>query len=124
MNKNPEKKFGILFFFVFAIIAFYPLLSSGEIKLLFLIPALIFLVLAFIKPILLRPLNFAWIKLGEILGKVIAPIVMFFLFFLIVTPIGLLVRFFGKDLLKTKFSKDNSYWIKREKNIGTMKKQF
>ena len=80
--------------------------------------------LAFIKPILLRPLNFAWIKLGEILGKVIAPIVMFFLFFLIVTPIGLLVRLFGKDLLKTKFSKDNSYWIKREKNIGTMKKQF
>ena len=124
MNKNPEKKFGILFFFVFVIIAFYPLLSSGEIKLLFLIPALIFLVLAFIKPILLRPLNFAWIKLGEILGKVIAPIVMFFLFFLIVTPIGLLVRLFGKDLLKTKFSKDNSYWIKREKNIGTMKKQF
>tara|TARA_B110000914_G_C15388162_1_gene411098 strand:+ start:301 stop:675 length:375 start_codon:yes stop_codon:yes gene_type:complete len=124
MNKNPEKKFGILFFFVFVIVAFYPLLSSGEIKLLFLIPALIFLVLAFIKPILLRPLNFAWIKLGEILGKVIAPIVMFFLFFLIVTPIGLLVRLFGKDLLKTKFSKDNSYWIKREKNIGTMKKQF
>jgi len=124
MNKNPEKKFGILFFFVFAIIAFYPLLSSGEIKLLFLIPALIFLVLAFIKPILLRPLNFAWIKLGEILGKVIAPMVMFFLFFFIVTPIGLLVRLFGKDLLKTKFSKDNSYWIKREKNIGTMKKQF
>ena len=81
MNKNPEKKFGILFFFVFVIIAFYPLLSSGEIKLLFLIPALIFLVLAFIKPILLRPLNFAWIKLGEILGKVIAPMVMFFLFF-------------------------------------------
>tara|TARA_B110000971_G_scaffold62331_1_gene63734 strand:- start:888 stop:1262 length:375 start_codon:yes stop_codon:yes gene_type:complete len=124
MNKNPEKKFGILFFFVFVIIAFYPLLSSGEIKLLFLIPALIFLVLAFIKPILLRPLNFAWIKLGEILGKVIAPMVMFFLFFFIVTPIGLLVRLFGKDLLKTKFSKDNSYWIKREKNIGTMKKQF
>ena len=124
MNKNPEKKFGILFFFVFVIVAFYPLLSSGEIKLLFLIPALIFLVLAFIKPILLRPLNFAWIKLGEILGKVIAPMVMFFLFFFIVTPIGLLVRLFGKDLLKTKFSKDNSYWIKREKNIGTMKKQF
>ena len=124
MNTNQEKKFGILFFFVFTIIAFYPFLTDGKIRLFFFIPALIFLTLAFLKPSLLKPLNSAWIKLGEILGRVIAPIVMFLLFFIIVTPIGLLVRMFGKDLLKIKFTKDSSYWIKREKNIGTMKKQF
>ena len=124
MNKSSEKSFGILFFVVFVIIAFYPILSNGQIRYLFLIPAIIFLTLAFLKPTLLKPFNSAWIKLGETLGKIIAPIVMFLLFFLIVTPMGLLVRMFGKDLLKIKFSKDNSYWIKREKNIGTMKKQF
>jgi hypothetical protein len=124
MDKNTEKSFGILFFLVFVVISFYPILSGGQIRLLFLIPAIIFLILAFLKPVVLRPLNIAWIKLGEILGRVIAPIVMFLLFFLILTPIGLLVRLFGKDLLKIKFSKNNSYWIKREKSIGTMKKQF
>ena len=124
MNANPEKKFGILFFFVFAIIAFYPFLTGAQINFFFFIPALVFLTLAFLNPSLLKPLNSAWIKLGEILGRVIAPIVMFLLFFIIVTPIGLLVRFFGKDLLKIKFTKVGSYWIKREKNIGTMKKQF
>ena len=40
------------------------------------------------------------------------------------TPIGILMRLFGKDLLNIKFNKDKSYWIKREKNINTMKRQF
>jgi len=124
MNRSTEKSFGILFFIVFMIIAFYPILNSEKIKFLFFIPAFIFLILAYLKPNLLKPLNSAWVKIGEILGRVIAPIVMFLLFFIIVTPIGLLVRLFGKDLLKIKFTKDSSYWIKREKNIGTMKKQF
>ena len=64
------------------------------------------------------------VKFGEILGRVIAPIVMAFVYFVIVTPIGLLMRMIGKDLLNTKFSKEKSYWIKREKNIGPMKRQF
>jgi hypothetical protein len=124
MNRSTEKSFGILFFFVLMIIAFYPILNSEKIRFLLFIPAFIFLILAYLKPNLLKPLNLAWVKLGEILGRVLAPIVMFLLFFIIVTPIGLLVRLFGKDLLKIKFTKDDSYWIKREKNIGTMKKQF
>ena len=68
--------------------------------------------------------NLLWIKFGELLGRVVAPIVMAAVFFLILTPIGLLMRMIGKDLLNIKFSKDNSYWIKREKNIGSMKRQF
>tara|TARA_B100001996_G_C18466714_1_gene518284 strand:+ start:369 stop:617 length:249 start_codon:yes stop_codon:yes gene_type:complete len=73
---------------------------------------------------ILSPLNLAWVKFGEILGRFIAPIVMAIVFFLIITPIGLFMRIIGKDLLNTKFSKDRSYWMKREKNIGTMKRQF
>ena len=66
----------------------------------------------------------AWVKFGKILGKIVAPIVMGVIYFIIITPIGLFLRLIGKDLLQTKFSKNNSYWIKREKNIGPMKRQF
>ena len=124
MNRSTEKSFGVLFFLLFIIIGFYPILKDEKIKFLFFIPAFIFLILAFLKPNLLKPLNLVWIKLGEILGRIIAPTIMFLLFFLILTPVGLIVRLFGKDLLKTKFTKENSYWIKRKNKIGTMKKQF
>ena len=55
---------------------------------------------------------------------IISPIVMFFIYFAFVTPIAIILRLFRKDLLKTKFTKSKSYWINREKNIGSMKKQF
>ena len=72
-----------------------------------------------------RQLNNLWIKFGEILGKVIAPIVMAVVYFLILTPISLLVRLFGKDLIEMKFNNNiKSYWIKRKKHLGTMDKQF
>jgi hypothetical protein len=63
-------------------------------------------------------------KFGEMLGKIIAPIIMSLIFFTVITPIGLLTRLTGKDLLKLKFSKKNSYWIKRNKTLGSMKMQF
>ena len=72
----------------------------------------------------LTPLKKGWIKLGEILGKFIAPIVMGFIYFVVITPIGILLRLFGKDLLNIKFNKNKSYWIKRAKDINTMKRQF
>ena len=49
---------------------------------------------------------------------------MMVIFFLVLTPISLIVRVFGKDLLKLRATKKNSYWIKRENNINTMDKQF
>ena len=76
------------------------------------------------QPKLLKPLNHSWIKLGEILGKIIAPLVMALVFFVVLTPTSLLVRIFGKDLLRLKFSKKDTYWLKRSKNVTTMDKQF
>ena len=66
----------------------------------------------------------AWTKFGEKIGKVIAPIIMGVVYFIVITPTSLFLRMFGKDLLKIKFSKNTTYWIKRKKNITSMKKQF
>jgi len=125
MKRSSEKSFGILFFIVFAIIGLYPLLSFNFVRIWALVIALIFLFLGLAKPSVLKPLNTGWIKLGEILGKIIAPIVMLLVFFIVITPIGLMLRLFGKDILGLKFSeKVKTYWITRDKNIGSMKRQF
>jgi hypothetical protein len=124
MKKSSEKSFGILFSIVFLLIAIWPLLSDDIIRIWSLAISIIFLTVALLKQKLLKPLNKAWIKFGEVLGGIIAPIVMALIYFFILTPISFTVRIFGKDLLKLKISKDKSYWIKREKNITTMDKQF
>ena len=124
MKKSSEKSFGILFSIVFFLIAFWFFLEDGKVTFWALALSFIFLIVAFLKKELLKPLNIAWIKLGEVLGKIIAPLVMALIFFFMLTPLSFIIRIFGKDLLKLKLSKDNSYWIKREKNITTMDKQF
>mgnify|MGYP001470984781 CR=1 FL=1 len=125
MNKiSSNRSFGILFCIVFAIIAVWPIFNDGSLRIWPIPISLIFLTLGLLNSKLLNPLNLAWIKFGELLGKIIAPIIMAIIYFIIVTPIGLFMRLIGKDLLNIKFTKDNSYWIKREKNIGSMKRQF
>ena len=123
-KKENNKSFGILFFIIFLLIALWPLLNSEFIRMWALGIASIFLVLGLINSKILTPVKKSWIKLGEILGKIIAPIVMGLIYFLIITPIGLLMRLVGKDVLNLKFNKNDSYWIKRAKNINTMKRQF
>tara|TARA_B100001248_G_C27159373_1_gene352739 strand:- start:239 stop:622 length:384 start_codon:yes stop_codon:yes gene_type:complete len=125
-NKNiNNKSFGLLFFVVFLLIGLYPIYKGNNPNIYFLLISLPFLVLGLLNSKILTPLNKAWIKLGEILGRIIAPLVMAIVYFLILTPVSLFVRLFGKDLISLKFN-DNlkSYWIKREKNLGTMDKQF
>jgi hypothetical protein len=124
MKKSSNKSFGILFFIVFLLIGIWPILKQGDIRPIILIISFVFLILGLLNSNLLTPLNNGWIKFGEILGRIIAPIVMSLIFFTILTPIGIIVKVFGKDLLKTKLSKEKSYWIVREKNIGSMKRQF
>ena len=124
-KRSSNRSFGLLFFLVFLVIAFWPLTKKSEINLYLISIALIFLVLGLLNSKILSPLNKAWIKLGEILGRIVAPVVMALVYFIILTPISLLVRLFGKDLIGMKFSNDiKSYWIKRKKNLGSMDKQF
>tara|TARA_X000001036_G_C20554686_1_gene755848 strand:+ start:523 stop:894 length:372 start_codon:yes stop_codon:yes gene_type:complete len=122
--KNSSKNFGILFFIIFLIYGLWPLLNQDAIRVWSLVIGLIFLILALLNSKILNPLSSLWIKFGELLGKIISPLVMAFIYFLIITPIAIIIRLSRKDLLKTKFNSSSSYWIKRLKNIGSMKKQF
>ena len=129
MNHNEVKigsnrSFGIVFFVVFVLIAIYPLINNDEIRLWSLVISIIFLILGIFNSKILTPLNRIWFKFGLLLGKIISPIIMFLVYFTVVTPTGLLLRLFNKDILNLKFNKKSSYWINKEKNIGTMKDQF
>ena len=124
-TQSLNRSFGIVFFIVFLAIGLWPFLSSGEIRIWSIIISLIFLILGLLNSKILTPLNRLWTKFGELLGKIIAPIVMAAVYFLVLTPVSFLTKILGKDLLKLKFSnKTNSYWIKREKDLGPMNKQF
>ena len=121
---SSNRSFGILFSTLFAIIAFWPIINGNPLRLWSIPISVIFLVLGLLNSKLLNPINIVWVKFGELLGIIIAPLVMALIYFIILTPIGLFMRLIGKDLLNTKFSKNRSYWIKREKKIGSMKRQF
>ena len=124
-NKKNNRSFGVLFFIVFFTIGLWPLLSSKDPILFFIIIAIAFLILGLTNSQFLTPINKLWVKFGELLGRIIAPIVMFIIYSIILTPLSLLIRISGKDLLKLKYlKKSNSYWIKRNKDLGSMNKQF
>ena len=124
-NKSSNRSFGILFFIVFLVIGLWPIINQNDPNIYLILISIIFLILGLLNAKILSPLNLIWIKIGELLGKIIAPIVMAIIYFIILTPISLIVRLFGKDLLGLKFTKQiKTYWINRKKEIGSMKKQF
>jgi len=123
--KENNKGFGIVFFIVFILIGFWPVIDGNNPRILFFPIAIIFLILGLLNSKILTPLNKLWGKFGELLGKIIPPVVMAAVYFLILTPISFLTKILGKDLLKIRFSnKTNSYWINRKKDLGPMNKQF
>ena len=122
---SSNRSFGLLFFIVFLAISLWPLKSQEDLRLWAFILALIFFVLGILNSKFLTPLNKLWMKFGIFLGSIISPFVMGVVFFMVVTPVGLIMRFLGKDLLRIKKSKFvSTYWISREKQNNTMKKQF
>ena len=121
---SSNRSFGIVFFVVFLLIALYPLIYNGEIRIWSLIISLIFLILGLINSRILTPLNKLWFKFGILLGKIVSPIIMGIIFFLVVTPIGFIMRILGKDLLNLKFNANKSYWIEKTGPKSKMKNQF
>ena len=124
-SQNSNRSFGLLFFIVFIVVGLWPVIKGETANIYLILISLFFLIFGLINSKILSPFNKAWIKFGEILGLIIAPIIMALVYFIILTPISLIVRMFGKDLLGLKFlKKQDTYWIKRVKKLGTMKKQF
>ena len=121
---SSNKSFGIVFFVVFLLISLYPLLNNESIRIWSLVVSLIFLILGILDFKILSPLNKIWFKFGILLGKVISPIIMGIIFFLVVTPIGFIMRLLGKDVLNLKYSNNKSYWIEKSGPKSKMKNQF
>ena len=121
---GSNRSFCIVFFIVFLLIAIYPLINSQGLNIWSLIIAVIFLFLGLINSKILTPLNKLWFKFGILLGRIVSPIIMGVIFFLVVTPTALIMRAIGKDLLNLKFNEDKSYWIEKTGPKSKMKNQF
>ena len=121
---GSNRSFGIVFFIVFLLIALYPLINSDGIRMWSVILSLIFLVLGLLDSKILTPLNKIWFKFGILLGRVISPLIMGVIFFFVVTPIGLIMRILGKDLLNLKYNNNKTYWIEKTGPKSKMKNQF
>ena len=122
---SSNRNFGLVFFVIFLIVALWPLKSGEDIRLWSLVISIIFFILGVINSKLLMPLNKLWFKFGILLGSIVSPIIMGIVYFAVVTPTGVLMRLLGKDLLRmSKVKNTSTYWIKRDKQKNTMKKQF
>jgi hypothetical protein len=121
---SSNRSFGIVFFSVFLLIAIFPFLNNGELRIWSLVVSFIFLVLGLLNSKLLFPLNKLWFRFGIFLGKIVSPLVMIIIFFIVVTPISFLMKIFRKDVLNLKFHDKNSYWMDKTEAKSTMKKQF
>ena len=121
---SSNRSFGIVFFVFFLIISLWPLKIGQDIRLWSLVISIIFLLLGLFNSKLLTPLNRIWFKFGLLLGKVVSPVIMGVVFFFVVTPTGLIMKFLGKDLLNLKKSNSKSYWVEKKNENTSMKKQF
>jgi len=112
-----NKKFGVFFSVVFLILYFY--LSN----ILFLSLSLLFLFFSFFYTNALQPLNDLWFKLGMLLGNIVSPVVLGFIFFLLITPISVIGKIFKRNPLKINLDKNiKTYWITRDN--GFTKEDF
>ena len=121
---SSNKNFGIVFFIVFLLIGIYPFLNGNDFRIWSLLISLVFLILGLINSKILTPLNKLWFKFGLFLGKIVSPLVMGFIFFIVVTPTGIIMRLMRKDLLNLKYNQKKTYWIDKIGPKSKMKNQF
>tara|TARA_B100000965_G_C19075162_1_gene533818 strand:- start:63 stop:431 length:369 start_codon:yes stop_codon:yes gene_type:complete len=121
---STNRSFGIVFFIVFFIIAIFPLKNDGDVRMWSLVISIIFLLLGLLNSKILTPFNRLWYKFGILLGRIMSPLIMGLIFFLVVTPIGLIMRMLKKDLLNLTFDNKKTYWIEKKGPKSIMKNQF
>ena len=121
---SSNKSFGIVFSIFFLVISIYLFLNKYPFYYWSLFVSIIFLILGLMNSKILSPLNLLWFKFGILIGKIVSPVVMSIIFFLVVTPISILLKIFGKDVLNLKFNNNKTYWIEKNGPKSNMKKQF
>ena len=122
---KSEKNFGIVFSFFFIIVFLYYAFFKDQNFYWLISVSFFFLLFSFIKPNIFYLPNKVWFKIGIILGYIITPIILFIIFYFIITPYGIVVKIFNKNLLNKKIDKNKkTYWITRNTSINTMKDQF
>ena len=121
---SSNKSFGIVFSIFFLFISIYLFLNEYPTYYWSLFVSIIFLLLGLMNSKILSPLNLLWFKFGLLLGKIVSPFVMGIIFFVVVTPISILLKIFGKDVLNLKFNNNKTYWIEKDGPKSNMKKQF
>lgn len=121
---GSSRKFGLIICTFFLILSLAPLLKNNSIRIWALVLSISFGTLAIFIPSSLNHINKAWMNLGEILRKVTTPVILFILFFFVLTPIALILKILKKDLLNLHFSNSSSYWIKDQGIEMSLKDQF
>lgn len=122
--KSSNKNFGIVFFIFFLILSLFPLISGQDINLILFILSFLFLILGLLNSNLLSPLNYFWIKFGEILGKFLAPAIMFFIYFTVIFVTSIILKVLKKDILDLKINKSSQTFWRKKNKISNMSKQF
>lgn len=112
---SSNRAFGLVFAVVFFLIGLFPLIKSGSVRFWSLGIGAAFLAVSFLRPAILQPLNALWTRFGLFLNKIISPVMLGVLFYLVVTPVGMMMRFFSGNPMRPDFDpKADSYWIKRD----------
>ena len=121
------RTFGFIWSAIFAIIAFYPLLKDGNVRLIPLYISLFFIAVSLCYPKIYKITYFyqGWIKFGDVVGKINSKIIIFILFYAVFLPISIMLKICGKDLLDKKMDKSkDSYFVDRQDHAVNMKNQF
>ena len=121
---GSNRSFGVVFFVVFLLIGLWPILKGNEIRIWSIVISLIFLILGILNSKILTPFNKVWFRFGIFLGNFISPIIMGIVFFLVVTPTGLIMKLFKKDLINLRKNNSSTYWIEKKDIKSSMKNQF
>jgi len=121
---GSNRSFGIVFFVVFLVIGLWPILTDNQLRIWSIVISLIFLILGIFNSKILTPLNKVWFRFGIFLGNFVSPIIMGIVFFLVVTPTGLIMKLFRKDLINLRKNNSDTYWIEKKDIKSSMKNQF
>ncbi len=124
---GSSKSFGYVFTVVFLILSIYPYFVRGHVNFYFLFISIIIFLLSLIYPNIFKYPNIAWFWFGILLSKILNPLILLFLYFFVVTPIGLFMKLLyfykGNNYYRIN-KKQNTYWIERKTSVNDFKDQF